>query len=351
MDVESFIARWAGSDLTERAAAQAHFIDLCRLLDTKAPTDDPDDDGYCFERRITKSAGGGGFADVWKRGHFALEYKRPGADLDRAFEQLLRYAGSLENPPILATCDLRSFVLRTNWTNQVVETHRILISELRDPKRLNLLRWMLADPEQLRPRRSRAELTADAAATFVTLAQDLRRRGHDALAVAHFVNRLVFCMFADKAGLLPAGLLGRLLDLALEAPAEFPALAGDLFRAMKDPNGRIGYDRVRWFNGGLFDSDAALPLNAGDIRRIRTAAAFDWAEIEPSIFGTLFERALDPEREAQIGAHYTDAAKIALILDPVLVRPLAREWAAARERIAALMEARAPLAEAERAAA
>ena len=245
MDVESFIARWAGSDLTERAAAQAHFIDLCRLLDTKAPTDDPDDDGYCFERRITKSAGGGGFADVWKRGHFALEYKRPGADLDRAFEQLLRYAGSLENPPILATCDLRSFVLRTNWTNQVVETHRILISELRDPKRLNLLRWMLADPEQLRPRRSRAELTADAAATFVTLAQDLRRRGHDALAVAHFVNRLVFCMFADKAGLLPAGLLGRLLDLALEAPAEFPALAGDLFRAMKDPNGRIGYDRVR----------------------------------------------------------------------------------------------------------
>lgn len=88
MDVESFIARWAGSDLTERAAAQAHFIDLCRLLDTKAPTDDPDDDGYCFERRITKSAGGGGFADVWKRGHFALEYKRPGADLDRAFEQV-----------------------------------------------------------------------------------------------------------------------------------------------------------------------------------------------------------------------------------------------------------------------
>ena len=73
MDVESFIARWAGSD---------------RLLDTKAPTDDPDDDGYCFERRITKSAGGGGFADVWKRGHFALEYKRPGADLDRAFEQV-----------------------------------------------------------------------------------------------------------------------------------------------------------------------------------------------------------------------------------------------------------------------
>jgi hypothetical protein len=151
MTPDEFITRWRASALTERAAAQPHFIDLCRLLDEPTPAEaDPEGRAYAFEKGATKTAGGRGWADVWKRGHFALEYKRRGSDLRAAFDQLKRYALSLENPPLLAVCDFDGFVIRTNWTNSVSETHTIALEELRDPRRLRLLKWMLSDPERLR---------------------------------------------------------------------------------------------------------------------------------------------------------------------------------------------------------
>ena len=350
MTPDEFIAKWAAADISERASAQTHFNDLCKLLGVAAPNDDPDDDGYAFEKRITKSSGGRGFADVWKRNHFALEYKAPGGLNEKAFEQLLRYAPGLENPPILAVCDILGFELRTNFNNTPTRSHRIHIVELRDANRRRLLHAMLVDPEALRPPTTRAGITKDAAEVFIGIARRLRDRGHPPIEVAHFVNRLVFCLFADKAKLLPNGMFRRILERSRRAPQRFQQDAALLFTAMRDPDGSIGFDEIPWFNGGLFDSDATLPLTMDDIKDLLKASIFDWDEIEPSIFGTLFERALDPAKESQIGRHYTDEAKIDLILEPVLVRPLTREWAAARERIAAIMERHAPLLAADAAA-
>jgi type II restriction/modification system DNA methylase subunit YeeA len=101
--------------------------------------------------------------------------------------------------------------------------------------------------------------------------------------------------------------------------------------------GRIGFERVDWFNGGLFDNDRALPLTREDVALVREAAARDWAEIDPSIFGTLFERGLDPDKRSQLGAHYTDRDKIMLIVEPVIIRPWLAEWAATRAEIEKLM--------------
>jgi hypothetical protein len=101
--------------------------------------------------------------------------------------------------------------------------------------------------------------------------------------------------------------------------------------------GRIGFERVEWFNGGLFDDDSPLPLTREDIALVRDAAARDWAEIDPSIFGTLFERGLDPDKRSQLGAHYTDRDKIMLIVEPVIIRPWLAEWAAIRAEIEKLM--------------
>lgn len=351
MTPESFIAKWRGTELSERAAAQEHFIDLCRLLDEPTPMEaDPEGRSYAFEKGAIKTAGGRGFADVWKRGHFALEYKRRGRDLRAAFEQLQRYALGLESPPLLAVCDLETFTIRTAWTNAVSEIHEIRLEDLRDPRQLRKLKWMLSDPERLRPGLTREALTAEAAAEFVELARRLRARGHDAYAVAHFINRIVFCLFADKAALLPAGLLRKLLDNSFRRPERFARMAGQLFAAMRD-GGELGVETIEWFNGGLFDTDTAIELHRPDIELLRQASERDWAEVEPSIFGTLFERGLDPAKEQQIGAHYTDAAKIGLILEPVLARPLRDEWATARTRIAALLAEREPLLGADAAAA
>ena len=344
----AFIAKWRASALKERSGSQEHFIDLCRLLGEPTPAEaDPTGERYCFERGARKDTGGDGWADVWKRHHFAWEYKGRHADLDAAFDQLRQYALALENPPLLIVSDMARFRIRTNWTNSVSETHEFALDDLAAAASRDRLKWAMSDPERLRPGESRQALTERAASAFAALAQALRARGHAPRAVAHFVNRLVFCMFAEDVGLLPGAMFTRMLEQARGRPDGFADMARALFGAMA-AGGLVGFEPVAWFNGGLFDDDAALPLEKAEIETALEAAALDWSEIDPSILGTLFERGLDPDKRAQLGAHYTDRDKIMRIVDPVVVRPWLAEWEAAKAGIAAVSEragaARSPAA-------
>ncbi|MGD9508471.1 MAG: class I SAM-dependent DNA methyltransferase, partial [Geminicoccaceae bacterium] len=337
MTPERFIAKWREAQLTERAAAQSHFLDLCEVLGEQKPTDaDPKGEWYCFEKGATKTTGGEGWADVFKRGCFAWEYKGRRRNLDDALDQLKRYALALDNPPLLIVCDLDRFRIVTNWTNTVSWRHEFDLDGLREPANRERLKWAFEAPERLKPGLTRQTITEKAASHFAKLAQDLRLKGHDAQRVAHFVNRLVFCMFAEDVGLLPREMFKRMLDEALLDPGEWEALSGTLFATMR-AGGRFGLERVAWFNGGLFDDDATLPLTKGEIERVRAAADLDWSEIDPSILGTLFERGLDPDKRSQLGAHYTDRDKIMKIIDPVIKRPLEVEWAEAKAAIEALL--------------
>ena len=348
MTPQKFIEKWRASELKESSAAQEHFIDLCRLLDEPTPAEaDPTGDHYCFERGARTDTGGDGWADVWKRHHFAWEYKGKRKDLDAAFAQLRQYALALENPPLLIVSDMARFRIRTNWTNCVSRTHEFGLDDLTDAATRDKLKWAFSKPELLRPGETRQGLTERAAETFASLAQSLRQRGHDPQAVAHFVNRLVFCMFAEDVGLLAGSMFTRMLEHARKRPEDFAALARDLFGAMAT-GGRIGFETVDWFNGGLFDDDVALPLDKTEIEITLRAAVLDWLEIDPSILGTLFERGLDPGKRAQLGAHYTDRDKIMLIVEPVVIRPWLAEWKAEKAEIAAELErakaARSPAA-------
>ena len=333
-----FIDKWRASKLKERSAAQEHFIDLCRLLGEPTPAEaDPLGKTYCFERGASKDTGGNGWADVWKRHHFAWEYKGKRANLDAAFEQLRQYALALENPPLLIVSDMMRFRIRTNWTNSVSQTHEFDLNDLVDTATRDKLKWAFSDPNRLRPGETRQSLTERAASSFATLAQRLRERGNDRHAVARFVNRLVFCMFADDVGLLPDQIFTRMLRHARRNPDKFAELAGELFCVMAS-GGRVGFEEVDWFNGGLFDDGGALPLEKSDIDAVLAASDLDWSQIDPSILGTLFERGLDPDKRTQLGAHYTDRDKIMLIVEPVVIRPWLAKWEAERTEIAAELE-------------
>ncbi|TPM35527.1 DNA methyltransferase [Mesorhizobium sp. B2-3-5] len=339
MTPREFIAKWQNSQLKERAAAQAHFLDLCRLLDEPAPADvDPTGKDYGFEVGASKTTGGQGFADVFKRNCFAWEYKGTKANLDTAFAQLQRYAVALDNPPLLVVSDIGTRIrIHTNWTNSVSKVYEIAIAELEDPEKRSWLKAALSDPDGLRPTKTRQELTEEVAGDFARLARSLRARDHGPEQVAHFINRLVFCMFAEDVKLLPDAIFTRMLERALEDPSEFRSFARDLFSAMKG-GGRIGFEKVAWFNGGLFDDDFAFALTKDEIKIVHHAASRYWGDIDPSILGTLFERGLDPDKRSQLGAHYTDRDKIMMIINPVIVEPLSAEWEAARTQIANLME-------------
>ena len=337
MTPRDFIEKWRDAS-DEHAVAQPHFVDLCRLLGEPDPqTADPAREWFCFERGAKKAGGGSGWADVWRRGCFGWEYKSRGKDLDAAHAQLLRYSGALENPPLLITCDFARFRIHTNWTNAVAEIHEFAHGDLEDAAVRDKLKWAFAEPERLKPAKTRQQLTEDAAGRFAALAERLRGRGHNPQTVAHFVNRLVFCMFAEDVGLLPNAMFTRMLEHAAKAPDDFADLAGELFDKMRT-GGRVGFEKVEWFNGGLFDDGAALHLDKRDVAEVLGAARLDWSDIDPSILGTLFERGLDPSKRSQFGAHYTDREKIMLILRPVMVEPLTRAWEAAKAGIATAIE-------------
>ncbi|MEX5577738.1 class I SAM-dependent DNA methyltransferase [Pseudophaeobacter sp. A-200-2] len=337
MQATDFIKKWEASELKERSASQSHFNDLCALLGIEDPISaDPKGDWFTFERGASKTSGGEGWADVWRKGCFAWEYKGKKKDLDKAFDQLLQYSIALENPPLLIVSDMTRIRIHTNWTNTVQQVHEITTPDLLDASKRDFLRACFTDPESLRPSKTRQALTEEAAQKFASLAQRLRGRKHDPEIVAHFVNRLVFCMFAEDVELLPNKMFQKMLELCQKDPSEFQPFAKDLFAAMH-AGGRVGFEKVEWFNGGLFDDDTALPLEKQDLQELLAAAKLDWSEIDPSILGTLFERGLDPDKRSQLGAHYTDRDKIMQIVGPVVVEPLLAEWAEVKTQIEAAL--------------
>lgn len=337
MTPQEFIRKWKNHALTERASAQEHFIDLCRLFEHPTPAEaDPGGETFAFEKGAAITGGGDGWADVWKKGYFAWEYKKRRRNLDEAMAQLARYAAALEHPPLLVACDTIRFQILTTWTNLETKKYEFELEDLAEPDKFRLLRAVFHDPEALKPKRTRAMITADAASKFQTISDALQSRHPDREAVAHFVNQLVFCFFADSVKLLPEGLLRKLLTTAEKRPSRSKDYFDKLFEQM-EKGGEFDLTEIAHFNGGLFDGRRALPLEHAEIQLLFAAASLDWSLIDPTIFGTLFERFLDPDKRAQIGAHYTDADKIMLIVEPVVLRPLRREWEAARAEIEALM--------------
>ncbi len=338
MTARDFIAKWRQVELKERSAAQEHFIDLCRLIGHPTPVElDPTGDTFCFERGVSKHGGGDGFADVWKRGFFGWEYKGKHKDLNAAYNQLLLYRDALASPPLLVLCDLDRIIIHTNFTNTVSTRYEIALAELGEPRNLEILRALFFSPDKLRPGQTSEAVTRLAAEKIADIAESMRKRNLDAQEVAHFLDRVVFCMFAEDIGLLPAAIFTRIAQTAANEPERFCQFVGSLFKSMST-GGDFGLDRIRHFNGSLFDHADVPVLTADEVSRIVAAVRLDWSAVDPTIFGTLFERGLDPAKRSQLGAHFTGREDILLLVNAVVMDPLRREWAETREIVSCLLD-------------
>jgi hypothetical protein len=344
-----FIAKWERVTLPERAASQEHFIDLCRLLCQPTPAEhDATGAEYAFEKGVAVtngasrgSKGDSGYADVWWRGKFGWEYKRKDKykDLTDAYRQLCQYREALDNPPLLVVSDITRTEIHTNFTGTAKHVHTVLLADLAAPENLSLLRRVFTDPESFRPTITVQKVTEQIAEQIGDLAKSLHARGHDPHAAAHFLMKCMFGLFAEDVGLLSNGLFSRILDTWHDQPAELQRRLSELFAAMCR-GGAFGADPIPWFNGGLFDETPPIELTTIEIEVLRAAARQDWAAVEPAIFGTLFERSLDPDKRAQIGAHYTSRADILLIVEPVVMAPLRRQWAEVQAKVEDLLASR-----------
>ncbi len=349
MDTPTFIAKWSKAKLSERAASQEHFIDLCRLLGVQTPAEvDPVGDTFTFEKGVkvagpasSGSKGAHGWADVWYKGRFAWEYKRKDKyrNLEEAYRQLQQYREDLDNPPLMIVSDIANYEIHTNFTGYKPEVHSFTLEELSDPGKLSLLKRVFTDPKSFKPSITVAAITEKVASKIGTIAQALRDRGHEPHDAAHFLMKVMFCLFAEDVELLPKGLFQQVLTKSKDDPARLQKQMDALFEAMRT-GGDFGVDEISYFNGGLFDDARSIELTSDEIEILIDAAVQDWSVIEPSILGTLFERSLDPSKRSQIGAHYTSREDIMLVIEPVIVRPLRKQWEETKEQIDIQLERR-----------
>jgi hypothetical protein len=296
--IAEFIAKWgsggASFALNEEQGAQQHFIELCAVLGVPTPAGGDD---HVFEKGMLVLGQRRGYADVFKRGHFAWENKAPGKPLDAALRQLMTYALALDNPPLLIVSDRLRIEIHTHFNGTPSERHVVEIGQLADPAKRELLRRCFTEPERFRPSRTNRQITEEAANAFATTAERLREAGIAAEVTSHLLTQCLFCFFAEDVGLLPAKLFERLVGNKDAEPEVLRRGLHSLFSTMRD-GGLFGADSIAWFNGGLFQTIAVQPLTAMDVAALRNAAALDWSAIDPSIFGTLFERGLDPKKRS-----------------------------------------------------
>ena len=367
MTPAEFKRKWARFTGKESAGYQEHFNDLCRLLEQPSPAEaDPTgSESFCFQKRVVKDAEffelhetgteatgptERGFADVWKKGCFAWEYKGKKKNLDDAYRQLLRYRESLLNPPLLVVCDFDRYIIRTNFNGTVQETHEFTNGQIDRPENLRLLRALFENPDFLKPQRTTAQITEHLAGQIAEVARSLQGRESVELAdattreevqvaqkknlrIARFLNRIIFCFFAEDTGLLPKKIFSELCKAGLDDPRHFAETLEKLFRVMAT-GGTFGSLKIRHFNGHLFEDSTVFELTEEEIRKLADASEADWQFIQPSIMGTLFERAMDESQRAQLGAHYTSEADIKTLVEPVLMAPFRREWAQIKRELA-----------------
>jgi hypothetical protein len=363
-----FKRKWARYSGKETSGYQEHFNDLCALLGqpTPATADPTGNESFCFQKRVVKdeelfalekssrvaeeAERERGFADVWKKGCFAWEYKGKKKNLDAAYQQLLRYRESLLNPPLLVVCDFDRYVVRTNFNGTVQETHAFTNAKIDEPRVLSLLRAIFNQPEFLKPQRTTAEVTEKLAQRIGEVARSLQKRESveliDArsrkefavaqrknLRIARFLNRIVFCFFAEDTGLLAKNVVTDIFKHGVDDPKHFTEVLEELFERMAK-GGTFGPHKIKHFNGHLFEEASVFELTEEEIGKLAEAGEADWQFIQPSIMGNLFERGLDPDQRAQLGAHYTSEDDIKALIEPVLMAPLRREWSKIKGELA-----------------
>ena len=332
-----FVGRWRDAGFGERQGAQSFFNDLCGLVGHATPAGYGDPAAFTFEKAVP-----GGFADAYYEEHFGWEFKGQDAQLDGAFDQLLRYQVHLKTPPLLIVSSFETIRIQTNFPGMETARYDVGIGEFEEPARLELLRDVFFAPHRFRERlRSVDAVTRETAAVFQSIVVDMERTTGDNVTphsdagperLARYLNQLVFCLYAEDAGLLPEGLFTRIVAQHYRSPATFDRAVRSLFAQMAT-GGFSGADEIAHFNGDLFNVVDTVELSTTALQRLGEACERNWRDIEPSIFGTLFERALDASKRAQTGAHYTGADDIGLVVEPVVMTPLRREWETARREI------------------
>lgn len=364
--VQQFLGCWLGSSGNERANYQGFFLDLCRALGVEGPPPKGSaaDDPYCFDKDIRtysgdKTAPTTRFADFYKESHFLIEAKQGSTDsskghgrrgtkayrdaMQKAFNQARSYTGSLvSRPPFLMTCDIGShFEVWEGFSGEYGSygaRQQVDLKDLAEAKVFERFVKIFTDPQALNPEKQRAKVTREVAVELAKLSRWLEDQGHEAQATAGFLMRCIFTMFAEDVGLLKEDVFTKALrDRWIPNPNIFQPQIEELWRTM-NTGGTFGFDPILKFNGSFFEDARTIALPKEQLDVLHEAAAKDWSQVEPAIFGTLVERALEKKERSRLGAHYTPRSYVERLVRPVVMKPLRQEWDEIELEIKRLLE-------------
>lgn len=389
--IDAFIARWAASSGAERANYQIFLAELCDLLGLPRPEPSVADEAanrYVFDKAVTFQNPDGktstGYIDLYRRGAFVCETKQsvareakdPLSLADPAAPKARRKSGTSvrgtagwddsmiaargqaegyvralpdDNPPFLLVIDIgHSFELYADFSRlgkvytafPDARSHRFSLDDLRDESIRQRLATLWLDPLALDPARHAAKVTREIAARIAVLARRLEAKHYDAEQVAWFLIRCLFTFFSEDVCLTPRGGFTSLLESLKDSPEQFVPLVSEVWKTM----GQGGFStalrtRIKKFKGSIFREHEPLPLDGEEIALLIEAGKSDWRDVEPAIFGTLLERALDPRERHKLGAHFTPRAYVERLVVPTIIEPVRDDWEAARA--ASLAEANA----------
>ena len=375
--IQAFITEWEVSGGAERGNAHSFLNELCDILEVPRPqrsVPDNAQNAYVFEKTIPAPEGSKNFIDLYKRGCFVLETKQ-GADKDgtdplstlhqlakkqrktghgirgtpgwqaamlKAHAQASTYVRRLPKeevpdgrPPFVVVVDVGySIELFSEFTRSGGEylafpdpaTSRIYLKDLLRPEIRERLRAVWTEPLTLDPSRRSAKVTREIAKRLAQLALSLEGK-HPPEEVSSFLMRCLFTMFSEDVELLPMASFTQLLGDLKKKPETFVPMLENLWSTMNTGGfSPIVREKLLRFNGGLFAKATALPLNADQIQLLIEASTSNWKDVEPAIFGTLLERALDPTERHKLGAHYTPRAYVERLVNPTVIEPLREEW-------------------------
>ena len=376
--VESFVARWEhGEGGQERANYALFLTELCDLIDVARP--DPagathERNDYVFERAVTRHKEDGdtsGRIDLYKKNSFVLEAKQsrfkggkkeaPGQPdaapasaprgrrgANRAWDVLMlnarrqaqEYARALpashDWPPFILVCDVGHCIeVYADFSGQGKnytqfpdrQGFRIHLEDLRNAEVRARLKAIWLAPQSLDPAQVAAKVTRSIAKRLAQVSLALEQQNHPPEEVATFLMRCLFTMFAEDVGLLPARSFKDILHRCESKPETFVPIVTQLWQAMdKGGFAHALQQDVRRFNGAFFENSRALPLGREEIGELRQAASHSWKDVDPAIFGTLLEQALDPQERKKLGAHYTPRAYVERLVVATVIEPLREDW-------------------------
>ena len=387
VDVNLFINRWSPSGGAERANYQQFLSELCEVIGVPRPDPTKQQElknAYVFEKSVPEPHGEGKSTirriDLYKRGCFVLEAKQgveqhageeqalwhqtaerrkgvrkghgtrntAGWDqfMQRAKQQAEAYVRLLPEaegrPPFILVVDV-GYVIEVyaefTCTGGVyrpfpsAKASRITLDNLRAEETRTRLKAIWLDPLSLDPAKHAAAVTKQVANMLAGLTKSLEAQpGADgqplsAEQVSGFLIRMIFTMFAEDVGLIPEHKFRKTLEAIRGRPEAFAPTVRELWGKMASGGYSVALqEKIKHFNGGLFEDVEVLELTDAQLELFIEAAKHDWAQVEPSIFGALVERALNPRERHKLGAHYTPRAYVERLVEQVVIKPLEEDW-------------------------